>query len=693
MMTGDEIWDGLDEVPWAELKHNYGTAEDVPALLRACAGTSREVALKAADDLENHLYHQGGWVCPAAPAALPFLARLAADPAVTVREAVIEIVSLLAHTATEVQPRWVDPAWSAALDAATPVLLSLLADPAPAVRRAAAYLAGAGGLAAESAIPALRQRMVEEADPAISNDIMVALGHAAAGTSLAEEIGEELASMARDAPGIQQRLAAVHALADGMNEPATVYTDLLIDAVTHPTAAGWQDSEWVGGPVGALVAASGRLLLVDPAAAVDFATRVSERGDEQHRVAAMNHLGTLLQEWREVPAPVVPFLAGQLHAPEAETRFRAAYLLAGMGEGARPYADQLASMAGDDSPAKSLAGKETTAGDAAVWALIRLRDPRCIPELRSRIIGDRTGFPASTSSFGRNVGRHPLFIASLPSIGVAVTEADPGAELLAPVIGRLRLAAKRNDPSLAAILCETLAEWGTKSAPAAATLLRLLAASTPRRFPSPAAATALGRIGPDAAKAAAELRRHARLGDPAAAWALWKVTGETEETLALLAEMTAQPPPGSKGHRRPDNRALQHLSDLGPHAAGFEGRLRELLPGHPDDWTRTEAAHALWHVTGDARAAITALAETTRPLADGSFLPVRLAAMRYLAAIPDPDPHGPQAALIASTARAILANTRRMANSGGWRTFAEDDQIRAAATAYLSANGSADLRR
>jgi len=267
-----------------------------------------------------------------------------------------------------------------------------------------------------------------------------------------------------------------------------------------------------------------------------------------------------------------------------------------------------------------------------------------------------------------------------------VTEADPGAELLAPVIDRLRLAADRNAPSLAAILCETLAEWGAKSAPAVHSLRSLLAASTPRRFPSPAAAaTALGRIGPDAAAAAAELRRHARLGCPGAAWALWKVTGETEEPLALLAEMITEPPSGSRGLRRPDSRALRHLSDLGPHAAGFEARLRELLPGHPDDWIRTEAAHALWRVSGDAATAITALAETTRPLVDGSFLPVRLAAMRYLAAIPDPDPHGPQAALIADTARVILANPRRMANSGGWRTFTEDDQIRAAATAYLSA--------
>jgi hypothetical protein len=313
------------------------------------------VALKAAGDLGNHLYHQGGWVCPAAAAALPFLVRLAADPAATVRVAIIEIVSSLARTAREVQPKNVAAAWPAALDAATPALLGLLADPAQGVHRAALYLAGVGALAGDLAIPALRERLDEESDPGIGNDVVVALGHAAAGTTWSGEIGKELALMARDAPAIQRRLAAVHALADGMNKPATAYTGLLIDAVTHPTAAGAQDSEWLGGTPGTLVTPTGRLLLADPAAAVEFATGVSERGDAQHRVAAMNHLGALLEEWR---------------------------------------------------------------GDAAVWALIRLRDPRCIPELRSRL---KSGEVCPGHVDGPVRGRHRGASPSAASDRVALT--------------------------------------------------------------------------------------------------------------------------------------------------------------------------------------------------------------------------------------------------------------------------------
>jgi hypothetical protein len=68
------------------------------------------------------------------------------------------------------------------------------------------------------------------------------------------------------------------------------------------------------------------------------------------------------------------------------------------------------------------------------------------------------------------------------------------------------------------------------------------------------------------------------------------------------------------------------------------------------------------------------------PLADGAFLPARLAAMRYLAAIPDP------AHQAAAVARSVLDNPRRLAYFGGWRAFDEDDQIRAAASQYLTAH-------
>lgn len=60
--------------------------------------------------------------------------------------------------------------------------------------------------------------------------------------------------------------------------------------------------------------------------------------------------------------------------------------------------------------------------------------------------------------------------------------------------------------------------------------------------------------------------------------------------------------------------------------------------------------------------------------------------MRYLAAIPGTSGQA------AGIARAVLANPRRLAFSGDWRTFDEDDQIRAAAAAYLTSRATGQVR-
>ena len=149
----------LDAVPWGDLRHNYGTAEDVPGLLRACASTEPDQGAAAVGELENLLFHQGGWVCSAATAALPFLAMLACDTGVAARADVVETISSLAREATIVEPRFVDHGWASALRAVTPALLGLLGDGDPAVRRAVVYLAGVGGIDVDLALAALRARL------------------------------------------------------------------------------------------------------------------------------------------------------------------------------------------------------------------------------------------------------------------------------------------------------------------------------------------------------------------------------------------------------------------------------------------------------------------------------------------------------------------------------------------------------
>lgn len=105
MTTVSFVWEDLGQIPWATLEHNYGSAENVPALLRACADPDVVQASDAFDELDNLLYHQGGWVCSAAAAALPFLLDLGEGRATAYRHAFVDLVFRLAQEATRVDSR------------------------------------------------------------------------------------------------------------------------------------------------------------------------------------------------------------------------------------------------------------------------------------------------------------------------------------------------------------------------------------------------------------------------------------------------------------------------------------------------------------------------------------------------------------------------------------------------------------
>ncbi|MEU0790673.1 hypothetical protein ABZ342_11445 [Amycolatopsis sp. NPDC005961] len=96
--------------------------------------------------MTTKLYHQGGWVCSAAPAALPLLTDLVSDRAVHHRREVVELIRLLAGEAVTAAEKWVAPGWQRALDGARPRLLALLDDADPRVRRETTVLAA--GIAA-----------------------------------------------------------------------------------------------------------------------------------------------------------------------------------------------------------------------------------------------------------------------------------------------------------------------------------------------------------------------------------------------------------------------------------------------------------------------------------------------------------------------------------------------------------------
>jgi hypothetical protein len=87
------LLDQLDEIPWQRLHHAYGTAEDVPELLRALARPDQQES--ALNELFHIIWHQGS-VYEASSYAVPFLFELACEQSIARREDLLGLVGSLA---------------------------------------------------------------------------------------------------------------------------------------------------------------------------------------------------------------------------------------------------------------------------------------------------------------------------------------------------------------------------------------------------------------------------------------------------------------------------------------------------------------------------------------------------------------------------------------------------------------------
>jgi hypothetical protein len=76
---------GLDDVPWAELSHAHGSAEDIPGLLRALTDPYGDWESTLDELFGDNLLHQGSCY-PATGPALPFVTRLICSGAVPARQ-------------------------------------------------------------------------------------------------------------------------------------------------------------------------------------------------------------------------------------------------------------------------------------------------------------------------------------------------------------------------------------------------------------------------------------------------------------------------------------------------------------------------------------------------------------------------------------------------------------------------------
>ena len=73
--------DGLNDIPWSELEHAYGTASDVPDLIRALVNPDPKVRSNTMWTLYGNVFHQGTRF-PATPYVIPFVIELCGRPEV-----------------------------------------------------------------------------------------------------------------------------------------------------------------------------------------------------------------------------------------------------------------------------------------------------------------------------------------------------------------------------------------------------------------------------------------------------------------------------------------------------------------------------------------------------------------------------------------------------------------------------------
>ncbi|MFF6906431.1 hypothetical protein ACFY9Q_10865 [Streptomyces sp. NPDC012389] len=586
----------LDAQPWAAYTHAYGSAEDVPACLRALAGDDDAAADEAQSELYGSILHQGS-VYEASAKAVPFLARIAAAGIRT--PDVLLLIGGMAEGGAD--PGGSGPeesdevACRRAVVAQLPLLLASVVHEDRAVRQAAAWAVGATGAAgAGRAVPVLRDRAAVEGDPLVRAELLAAMAQLdPEGTAPAalEAIGPDsppelriaavLACVDSGLPWTQAHQEAVLALlpldrlvADrfdlSRSEPLHHITLTLLDRDTEA------DREAVF-------------------ALLDAALR---RGEPEARTEAVWAAATACELSRSAPARLAPALisvateggadAGAGDVPGALSA------LAKLGPYGAPAAEALAARAAGEGDAADRALEALVAVDPVRAAPLLARDL----ENRPRAFGAACGGPAG----------------SLPVVPY-------GPELLAAV--RRRLSTLEPDGPAPFRLAALLTAWGPDAAAAVPELLAALPAH-PRLLPGVLVAVCPpGRR----AEAADALRTQAGTGPvegrTEAARALHELTGDHGPLLPLLAERLAGSAGDGGGADGKIREAATAAGAVGPAAVSLVPALRAALnpPGagrnNPQMDDDIAVAVALHRITGDATDAVPVLAGV---LGDGEAL-------------------------------------------------------------------------
>lgn len=657
--------DGLDARPWQSFSHAYGSAEDLPDLLRALVGTDAGAADEALSELYGSVLHQGTVYAASAEAA-PFLAAIAAAGHHTA-----DVLTLLGAMAESEDEHGVAPGTvRAAVADRLPLLLPLLAAPEPDVRRTAAW-AVSHTRATASALPALRGRWDEEPEPAVRAEVLAGIAR------LDPQVAAAAATALEPSQPAEVRMAAVFAHLDA-DAPwtETTHTTMLslLPADDLRSDLDHERGEPLAAVVEALLGRDRRPEREAAFALVDAALHDVRADVRAEGLWAADRACTLS---RSAPSRLVQSLRAA--AVDERSVIDTASLLARLGRVAEPAADVLAPLAARNPH------QDDDHADRALAALVRVA-------------------PAQAASLlAAGLGRRPRSLGAAAGFPSPAHSAFPyDDDLLDAVRGRLARpgALSGNEPWQ---LTHLLAGWGADAAPALPELCAAL-----RHHPSRAAG-AIARVAADCgpgerARAVTSLRAAAARGVLPAAQALYDLDGELAPLLHCLEQELRR----GAGHVRD---AAGPAGALGPRGAALVPALREALGAAaggtttPALDTDTALAEALWRITGDADEAVAALdsvfaraernawsrwsvvraARTTTLLGPAG----RPLAPRLEAALDDPA-QAP-AVVTALTAVAEPASLDRVALAAAALRSAESDADPAGACAALEALGAAAM--
>ncbi|MFD5715879.1 HEAT repeat domain-containing protein [Streptomyces pharetrae] len=521
-------------IDWARLEHAYGTAEDVPELLRAMASRHADEREEALEELHSSLCHQGD-VYSASAHAVPELARLALHgpghrP---------ELLWLLAAIADGAGRPDETAAAERAVATAVPSLLELARDPDPRTREAMVTLVAAcGPRYALPVLPLLRARLAEEPEPRVRGVLVTALG-------LLDPSGSAREARARALladPEPRVRLAAAEDLL--RTAPLPLPGDLVEHAVTARLAAPHhhEPALWPRP-----YRPYGERLLEDPEAALRALALGLPIGYD------------IVDRWRDREPDVLPWALAAT-GPDERELLRLARLACALPPGGR-------------ARVRDHVRPHTASGDPAVRAA-------AVTALA------RAGAPEAVSKTVRLVVEAPEEAGTAYAVEAVTEVFGAAAEPVA------RAVAARLDPGTGpspGIPLAPLARFPALAAPSASRLAELVGHGGHGYD----VVTLLGAIGPRAgARAERALRQAAEADDEGlaghAAVAHHRVTGDAAFAVSVLRPLLTG---GLRGW------AVPRAGELGPAGAPLLPFVEECL-AHGAPPTRAEAAYAVWRITG-----------------------------------------------------------------------------------------------